>query len=385
MMDGRYSRLVRIAQVLVLVGACTVAGAATAGSWQPVGLGDCPGRDVAGSRGPAPEAGKCDPSFVGYTAVCWANGCTYKKVATGSCTGGANPGQMYTCAADFHDPLPVAKPIHAAAQGTPAAAPAVGSWQPVGVGDCPGRDVAGTAGPNPEPGKCNANFVGQTAVCWTTGCTYKTVATGSCTGGANPGQMYTCAPPAAVAPPAPEPVPTGWKGVGVGDCPGRDIAGSAGPVPDPAKCNVGFAGQTAVCWATGCTYKSVATKACTGGANPGQMYTCAPAAAPPVPPKLKGKHYAVVNYTGDKQGAHNFIVDWRACKIAELNEDFEHGQEDITVLACRPGSRLVFKTDFRPSGYFIQYDWVMLDNGSTVAGSYRDPTSCGPSAGKAAK
>ena len=84
MMDARYSRLVRIAQVLVLVGACTVAGAATAGSWQPVGLGDCPGRDVAGSRGPAPEAGKCDPGFVGYTAVCWANGCTYKKVATGS-------------------------------------------------------------------------------------------------------------------------------------------------------------------------------------------------------------------------------------------------------------------------------------------------------------
>ena len=79
------------------------------------------------------------------------------------------------------------------------------------------------------------------------------------------------------------------------------------------------------------------------------------------------------------------IHDASGRKIAELSEDFEHGQEDITVLACRPGSRLVFKTDFRTNGYFIQYDWVMLDNGSTVAGSYRDPTSCGPSAGKAAK
>jgi len=454
MMDGCSCRLVRTAQLLVLVGASTVAGAASANSWQPAGVGDCPARDVAGSRGPVPEAAKCDSNFVGYTAVCWPNGCTYKKVATGSCTGGMNPGQMYTCAAA----TPVAKPAGnwqavglgdcsgrdvagtpgpspdpskcnasfagqtavcwttgctykkvatnactgganpgqmytcAAAQAAPAVAPAAApapaigaSWQPVGVGDCPGRDVAGSAGPNPDPGKCNASFAGQTAVCWNTGCTYKTVATGSCTGGANPGQMYTCAAPGAAATPAPEPAPSGWQGVGVGDCPGRDVSGSAGSVPDPAKCDSGFAGQTAVCWATGCTYKSVATKACTGGANPGQMYTCAPPAAPPAPPKLKGKHYAVVNYTGDKQNAHNFIVDWRACKVAELTPDFEHGQEDITVLACRPGSRLVFKTDFRSNGYFIQYDWVMLDNGSTVAGSYRDPTSCGPSAGKAAK
>jgi hypothetical protein len=444
MMDGRTFRLVRAAQVLVLVGACTVASVGRAASWQPAGVGDCPARDVAGSRGPVPEAGKCDANFVGYTAVCWAAGCTYKKVATGLCTGGANPGQMYTCAATAKPaghwqavglgdcsgrdvagttgPSPDPGKCTAsfagqtavcwttgctyknvatgactgganpgqmytceAAQPAAAVAPATGSWQAVGVGDCPGRDVAGTAGPNPDPGKCNASFAGQTAVCWSTGCTYKTVATGSCSGGANPGQMYTCAAPAAVAPPAAEPIPTGWQGVGISDCPGRDIAGSAGPVPDPAKCNPAFAGQTAVCWATGCTYKSVATKACTGGANPGQMYTCAPVAAPPAPPKLKGKHYSVVNYTGDKQNAHSFVVDWRACKIAELNQDFEHGQEDITVLACRPGSRLVFKTEFRASGYVIQYDWVMLDNGSTVAGSYRDPTSCGPSAGKAGK
>ena len=110
-------------------------GVASAGTWQSVGVGDCPGRDVSGSRGPKPEAAKCDASFAGNTAVCWATGCTYKSVATAACTGGANPGQMYTCVA------------------AAAPAPASSGWQPMGVGDCPGRDVAGSRGPVPEPGK----------------------------------------------------------------------------------------------------------------------------------------------------------------------------------------------------------------------------------------
>ena len=67
------------------------------GAWQSVGTGDCPGHDVAGSSGPNPDGGKCSASFSGFTAVCWANGCTYKNVPTASCTGGANPGRMYTC------------------------------------------------------------------------------------------------------------------------------------------------------------------------------------------------------------------------------------------------------------------------------------------------
>ena len=100
---------------------------------------------------------------------------------------------------------------------------------------------------------------------------------------------------------------------------------------------------------------------------------------------MTGKHYAVVNYTGDTQNAHDFIVDWKNCKVAEVNQESEHGTEDITVIVCRPGSRLVIKTDFRSTGHSIQYDWVMLDNGATMAGSYRDPTTCGPSAGKRVK
>lgn len=67
------------------------------GVWQTVGIGDCPGRDVASSRGFVPDPVRCDPASAGHTAVCWKDGCTYKNVPTAQCTGGANPGNMYTC------------------------------------------------------------------------------------------------------------------------------------------------------------------------------------------------------------------------------------------------------------------------------------------------
>ena len=207
--------------------------------------------------------------------------------------------------------------------------------------------------------------------------------------------MYTCAARAAasapVVVPAPLPPSGAWQPVGIGDCPGRDVSGSRGPAPEAGKCDASFAGYTAVCWASGCTYKNVATAACTGGASPGQMYTCAAAGAPvrpllpPPPPKLRGKRYSIVNYTGDTQNPHNFIVDWKSCKVAELSPEFERKQEDITIEICRTGSRLIMKTDFRATGQFSRYDWVLLDAGATVAGAYCDSSTCGPSAGKQVK
>jgi hypothetical protein len=118
------------------------------------------------------------------------------------------------------------------------------------------------------------------------------------------------------------------------------------------------------------------------------MYMCAASVAPPpppAPPKAQGKRYSVINYTGDTQNPHDFIVDWKLCKVAELSQESDLGTEDISVLVCRPGSRLIIKTDFRTTGSSIQYDWVVLDKGATLAGSYRDPTTCGPSAGKRGK
>ena len=227
---------------------------AQASQWQSVGTSDCPGRDVSSSTGPTPDPAKCDTAFGGFTAVCWSGACTYKNVATASCTGGANPGRMYRC-------VPSSPPT-----------PAGSGWESVGTGDCPGRDVASSTGPTPDPGKCNAGFDGFTAVCWSGACTYKNVATASCSGGANPGRMYRC-----------RGVPAGgsgrWKSVGIGDCPGRDVASSSKPTPDPAKCNAVFNGFTAVCWTGGCNYKNVLTAECKGGANPGNMYQCEATAA----------------------------------------------------------------------------------------------------------
>ncbi len=245
------------------------------GTWLSVGTGDCPGRDVAGSTGPNPDPGKCNGQFSGYTAVCWNNNCTYKNVATASCTGGSNPGRMYTCGSSS---MPASTPV------VPAAS--TGNWINVGTGDCPGRDVAGSTGPNPDPGKCNGQFSGYTAVCWNNNCTYKNVATASCTGGSNPGRMYTCGSSSmpASTPVVPAASTGNWINVGTGDCPGRDVAGSTGPNPDPGKCNGQFSGYTAVCWNNNCTYKNVATASCTGGSNPGRMYTCGSASTTPAAP-----------------------------------------------------------------------------------------------------
>jgi hypothetical protein len=455
--------------LFVVLSAMLWTGLASAGTWQPVGLGDCPVREVATSRGPVPEAGKCDASFAGLTAVCWTTGCSYKSVATTACTGGATPGQMYTCMATapaataagaasggwqaagvgdctgrdvgnttgarpdpakcnagFAGNTAVCWPTGCTYKSVPTAActggqypgqmytcavaapppppppPSGPVWQAVGLGDCPGRDVGATAGSRPDPAKCNAGFAGNTAVCWSTGCSYKTVLTGQCIGGSSPGQMYTCAAapaaapaPAAVPVPAPAPAPTGgaWQPIGVGDCQGHDVSGSRGPYPEPAQCSAAFAGMTAVCWSTGCTYKNLPTAKCSGGPSPGQMYTCTaaaaaappPAAAPPAPAKPKGRRYAVINFTGDKQSTHEFVVDWKACKVAETSPESDVGTLDITIDVCRPGSRLVIKSESRASGQWTRYDWVVLDNDATLAGSYRDAATCGPSVGKRAK
>jgi hypothetical protein len=286
--------------------------------------------------------------------------------------------------------------VAGAAAPPPGTSPTGPSWQSTGIGDCPGRDVGGSAGSRPDPSRCNTNFVGNTAVCWGSGCTYKNVLTGQCIGGANPGQMYTCAeaavaapPPAPVPAPAPAPSPGSgaWQSAGVGDCPGRDVANSQGPYPDPSKCDASFAGQTAVCWQTGCTYKNVPTRHCAGGTHPGQMFTCATlgdmAPSEAVHGKLRGKRYSVVNFTGDKQSTHDFIVDWKACKVS--GGERRNGTEDITIDVCRPGSRLIIKTESRGTGQWVRYDWVVLDDGAVLAGSYRDLTTCGPSVGKRAK
>src|SRR5262245_37523384 len=84
-------------------------------------------------------------------------------------------------------------------------------WKRVGVDDCGGRDISCSAGASPSQLECNAQRVGITSVCWTSGgnkgyppfpgcqggppdwCTYKSESPDVCKGGGAPGAMWVCA------------------------------------------------------------------------------------------------------------------------------------------------------------------------------------------------
>jgi hypothetical protein len=334
----RSRRLLATCASAVCAASFLLAGEASAGTWQAMGVGDCAGYDVAATRGSAPEPARCDASAAGQTAICWPTGCTYKSIPTPSCVGGASPGQMFTCVTQAPKPVNV-------------------SWQPAGIGDCSGRDVAGTAGPFPDPTRCNASFAGQTAVCWASGCTYKSVTTATCAGGPNPGQLYTCAGEApAAAPTQPVPQPAS---------PSRPMAPPMPPAPPTAA------------------LPSLASPPAPAVQPP---VAAAPAAPAPRAAKVSGKHYYVINYAGEKEDPHEFVVNWTGCKVLELSEAGMEGKLDISVLHCKPGKRLVVKTTQLPAKTaWTLYDWVVLDNGATLAGSYHEPTMAGPSVGRRAR
>jgi hypothetical protein len=78
-----------------------------------------------------------------------------------------------------------------------------------------------------------------------------------------------------------------WVLVDQGDCPGPQIIGSAGVLPDDELCTPALAGKTALCFTQvcypGCQYIDVPTKQCRGGAEMANVYTCVPEAGPVQP------------------------------------------------------------------------------------------------------
>ena len=80
------------------------------------------------------------------------------------------------------------------------------------------------------------------------------------------------------------------------------------------------------------------------------------------------------------------VVTW--IMFLKFLDDMEWIREEEAILCygllhgrSRSRTRLVVKTTVLSTGYWIRYDWLFLKDGSTVAGSYRDPGSCGPSVG----
>jgi hypothetical protein len=80
------------------------------------------------------------------------------------------------------------------------------------------------------------------------------------------------------------PAQAGWQLVAQGDCPGPQVWGTAGELPESARCTPEFAGKTALCFTQvcypGCQYIDVPTAQCQGGAEMAQVYTCVPDGRP---------------------------------------------------------------------------------------------------------
>ncbi len=135
---------------------------------------------------------------------------------------------------------------------SPAAGTGSGTWEYVGIGDCPGNDIAGGgAGNAPNPELCDSQHAGLAAVCWDSttprtmaspACTIKSVRTENCTGGVNPGRMYRCVFRAEPQSNDPQPVAPDDHGVRIGpmemdtDRMGADIRGFDLATADPAAC-----------------------------------------------------------------------------------------------------------------------------------------------------
>jgi hypothetical protein len=263
-------------------------------------------------------------------------------------------------------------------------------WKRVGVGDCAGTEAGRSSGDTPSAAKCDAQFAGRTAICWSGSCVYKNIPTTSCKGGDNPGKMYTCE--AAAAPTTTAKSGTGeWQAAGTGDCTGHDTNSSTGATPNDKRCDASYEGFTAVCRNGICTYKNVPTKSCTGGAKPGQMYTCvmtstASTSVQKTPEagsnKISGSVYSVSNYSGEVQSAQEFAVNWKTCKVAVVGKDGAADKSEVTVQTCTTGKRLVVRVTPAGSKSSVKYDWVVLDDGDTLAGAYRDGSISGPSVGK---
>ena len=107
----------------------------------------------------------------------------------------------------------------------------------------------------------------------------------------------------------------------------------------------------------------------------------------PPPSVTAGAHYRVENLVYgapdlylNPRNYHDFIVDFAKCSIRELNQQSDQGLEQIRVSVCRANTRLQFTTVW-PNSTLVEYDWVFLDGGKTIAGAYRQGSTFGPSVG----
>ena len=108
------------------------------------------------------------------------------------------------------------------------------------------------------------------------------------------------------------------------------------------------------------------------------------AATPNAPSPRTKSRYQVVNYSGMVRHPREITVDYPSQTILEhsgLAFEVETVSTNLWVL----NHRLVVKTRNPVNGYWVEYDWVILDNGKMLAGCYRDENGSGPSIGHLVK
>ena len=100
-----------------------------------------------------------------------------------------------------------------------------------------------------------------------------------------------------------------------------------------------------------------------------------------------GNHYQVENFVynapdiyQNPRNYHDFIVNFTSCSVQELNAESQQGLETIHVSVCRNNTRLTFTTSVAGKTT-VEYDWILLNGGQTVAGAYRQGATFGPSVG----
>jgi hypothetical protein len=123
------------------------------------------------------------------------------------------------------------------------------------------------------------------------------------------------------------------------------------------------------------------------GAGSTQPASPPPPASPTTAAPAGGNHYRVENFVygapdiyQNPRNYHDFTVNFTSCSVQEVNAESQQGLETIHVSVCRNNSRLTFTTS-TPGKTTVEYDWILLNNGQTVAGAYRQGGTFGPSVG----
>ena len=78
---------------------------------------------------------------------------------------------------------------------------------------------------------------------------------------------------------------------------------------------------------------------------------------------------------------HDFLVDFGSCTVRPMVDAALLATLRIEVHVCRPGSRLTFTQRSTAVKQVVEYDWVLLNGGKTVAGAWHMESGFGPSVG----